>query len=345
MLALAGIACVERGGTDDHAPSRGAAALPDDSVRVATTDGSADGWCSSIPRAANRTLKRVAAASDWFDVYRVDPDVYALVEARQFEEAISYLVIGQTGALLFDTGLGLVPIRPVVESLTSLPVRVLNSHTHFDHVGGNSEFDQVLALDTPYTRANQRVFSHAEIAGEVAPASFCGTAPAGLDTAGFHTRAWSAGRHVADGDTIDLGGRVLEVLHVPGHTPDAVALLDRSHGMLWTGDSYYDAPVWLYVPETDLDAYERSIARLVGLAPSVTRLLTSHNTAVADPARLAEMQSAIRAVREGRVVGEPDGGNRLLFRFDHFAILTSPSVLRGGGRATTGGGSGLTTSP
>jgi glyoxylase-like metal-dependent hydrolase (beta-lactamase superfamily II) len=80
-----------------------------------------------------------------------------------------------------------------------------------------------------------------------------------LDTAKFYTRPWKATRTVADGDTIDLGGRVLRVVAVPGHTPDAVALLDSARGLLWTGDTYYDAPVWLYVPETDLDAYERSI--------------------------------------------------------------------------------------
>jgi glyoxylase-like metal-dependent hydrolase (beta-lactamase superfamily II) len=169
--------------------------------------------------------------------HRAADGVFAIAEPYQFQEVISYLIVGSDRALMFDAGLGLVPIRPVVEQLTKLPVEVLNSHTHFDHVGGNAEFDRIAAMDTPYTRANARGFAHDALAGEVAPNSFCKGPPKGADTAGFRTRPWTKTRSVAGGDRIDLGGRVLEVLHFPGHTPDALALLDRGNGLLWTGDS------------------------------------------------------------------------------------------------------------
>src|SRR5262249_40618986 len=153
--------------------------------------------------------------------------------------------------------------------LTSMPIEVLNSHTHYDHVGGNAEFDRILAMDTPYTRANERGFPHSELAGEVAPESFCHGPPPGADTAAVRTRPWRPARIIADQDTVDLGGRVLEIFHVPGHTPDALALFDRAGGLLFTGDSYYDGAVWLYVPETDLDAYDRSMTRLAALGNAV----------------------------------------------------------------------------
>lgn len=300
-------------------------------------------WCAQLPRPANRALTRVRVPSDWYEVYRVDDGVFALVESQQWQEVISYLVVGKTGALLFDTGLGMSPIRPVVESLTKLPIRVLNSHTHYDHVGGNAEFENVLAVESAYTRQNQLGFPHENLDSEVSPASFCHGPPAGLDTAAFHTRAWKATRRVADGDTLDLGGRVIEILRVPGHTPDALALLDRSNRLLFTGDTYYDAPVWLYVDETDLDAYERSIARLLALSSSVTRLLPAHNTAVAEPVRLAEMQTAIRDVRAGKVQGTPeDSGRQVIFTFPHFSILTTQALLDGKRTDGKAGGSGLT---
>lgn len=50
-------------------------------------------------------------------------------------------------------------------------------------------------------------------------------------------------RQPSDGEIIDLGGRRLEILHVPGHTPDAVALLDAENGLLFTGDTWYDASI------------------------------------------------------------------------------------------------------
>ncbi len=300
-------------------------------------------WCDLLPRPANAALTRLSIRSDWFAAYQVADGVYALAEPYQFQEVISYLIVGSQRALLFDTGLGLVPIRPVVDQLTRLPVEVLNSHTHFDHVGGNEEFDRVLALDTSYTRANARGFSHDELAGEVAGQSFCRGAPEGADTAGYRTRPWTATRRVKGGETIDLGGRALEILHVPGHTPDAIALHDSANGLLWTGDTYYDGAIWLYVPETSLDDYERSIARLAGLAPRLRKLLPAHNTASADPSRLAQVADAIRRVRAGGLKGAEESDQRVSFDFDGFSILTSRPLLAGRKGGQERGGSGLTT--
>jgi glyoxylase-like metal-dependent hydrolase (beta-lactamase superfamily II) len=347
-LLLTACAPDTRAPRDGQAPAAATASPATASPATAATDSAAatePSWCTQVPRPVNQRLRQVDVGSPWFTVYEADRGVYAIVEPRQFQETIAYLIVGAQSALLFDTGLGMVPLRPVVERLTSRPVRVLNSHTHYDHVGGNTEFREVLARDTPYTRRNQAGFPHAEVAGEAAPGSFCGAAPAGLDTATYRTRAWQASRRVGDGDTLNLGGRVLEVLAVPGHTPDATALLDREHGLLFTGDTYYDAHVWLFAPETDLDAYERSIARLVALAPAVRTLLPAHNTAAAQPERLAEMQRAIRDVRAGRVAGRPEMGTGVAFHFPHFAILTSTAILAGQGARDGQGGSGLPTPP
>ena len=125
----------------------------------------------------------------------------------------------------------------------------------------------------------------------------------------FHTRAWKATRTVADLEKIDLGGRVLEVLRVPGHTPDSVALFDRAQGLLWTGDSFYEGTIWLFVPETDLEAYEASMARLAALLPGVKKLLPAHNTASAEPRRIGQVLEAIRQVRAGNPEG-PGGIGR-----------------------------------
>ncbi|HJS58492.1 MAG TPA: MBL fold metallo-hydrolase [Vicinamibacteria bacterium] len=302
-------------------------------------------WCELLPRPANAALERVEVTSDWFEVYRVSEGVFAFVEPLQFQEAISYLILGADRALMFDTGMGLVPLRPVVGRLTKLPVEVLNSHTHFDHVGGNAEFERILALDTAYTRANARGFAHAKVAGEVESSAFCRGAPRALDPASYHTRPWRATRVVADGEKIDLGSRMLEVLHVPGHTPDAIALLDRANGLLWTGDSYYDGTIWLYVPETDLDAYERSMARLATLVPGLRRLLPAHNTASAEPRRILEVKNAIREVRAGNREGKPEEKGRVVFAFDGFSILTSAPLLAGRKAPGTQGGSGLDSPP
>lgn len=309
---------------------------------TATTQIAGARWCDVIPRAGNKTLERVAEASDWFDVYKVAPGVFALAEPRQFQEAISWLIVGRDSALLFDTGIGVAPIRPVVEHLTKLPVEVLNSHTHYDHVGGNHEFETVLAVDDPYTKRNSAGFEHNVLAGEVATTSFCGTPPASLDTASFRTQAWHASRFVRDGEQLSLGGRTLRVLRVPGHTPDALALLDSANGMLWSGDTFYNGPIWLYVPETDLDAYERSMARLSALIPVLKNVYPAHNLAVASPQTLDKARTAIAEVRAHRAQPKSVSDGQATFDFGEFGFLIAEPLLRGQKAPAAQGGSGLT---
>jgi len=298
-------------------------------------------WCDDLPRPAHRSLDRVRVSQDWFEVYRVGDGVFAIAEPYQFQEVISYLIVGWREALLFDTGLGIGRIDAVVRELTDRPVTVLNSHTHFDHVGGNADFPRILAMDTPYTRANAaRGFPHETLAGEVAPDALCRPLPPGVAAADFRTRPYTPSEFIRDGHEIDLGGRRLRVLAVPGHTPDAVALLDSDAGLLFTGDTFYEGPIWLFVPETDWRAYAGSVARLASLVPNLKRLLPAHNSAVSDPKLLLELNYAAVEVRAGRVRGREAKG-RVEFAFGPFSFITSRAALDGAPGPADVGGSGL----
>ena len=98
-------------------------------------------------------------------------------------------------------------IRPVVEQITNLPIIVINSHTHFDHVGGNWEFSNILAIDTSYTKANMDGFQHNRIAQDFTSNSFCIDPPINADLENIYTKQWEASEYIKDGDTIDLGDR------------------------------------------------------------------------------------------------------------------------------------------
>src|ERR1700731_3846299 len=91
-------------------------------------------WCKSLPRAAYSKLERVPTADAWFEVYKIRPGIFAIYEPHQLEEVISYLILGDNKALLFDTGMGISNIQAVVAGLTKLPISVVSSHTHNDHV-------------------------------------------------------------------------------------------------------------------------------------------------------------------------------------------------------------------
>jgi glyoxylase-like metal-dependent hydrolase (beta-lactamase superfamily II) len=126
---------------------------------------------------------------------------------------------------------------------------------------------------------------------------------------------------VQDGDIIDLGIRQLEVLLITGHTDDSIALLDRDAGFLWTGDTLYEGPIWLWAPETDLAAYKASITRLSKLVPQLTTLFPAHNTARADPALITAVEGAFAQVIEGKASSRPTWEGVVTFDFEGFGFL------------------------
>jgi glyoxylase-like metal-dependent hydrolase (beta-lactamase superfamily II) len=282
------------------------------------------GWCRALPRPEYETLARVPTSDSWFEVYRVAPGVFAIYEPHQAEETISYLIVGSKRALLFDTGMGISDLKKVTDRLTRLPIAVLNSHTHDDHVGDNWEFHTIYGMNTDFTRQNARG-SRQDAQAEVAPGQICGSLPQGFDPKTYATRPWKISAYIHDGSRIALGGRTLQVIATPGHTPDAISLLDRANRLLFTGDTYYPATIWLYRPETDLRAYDASIRRLAAFAPQVKLVLGAHNVPVAPPSVLPGLVTAFEQVRTGKVPPTPDSPGKVIYRVGGFSFLMRPT--------------------
>jgi len=277
-------------------------------------------WCRELPRAQYKTLARVPVKSGWFEVYKPADGVFAIYEPHQSEETISYLILGRRSALLFDTGMGIADLRKVTSELTRLPIAVLNSHTHADHVGANWQFETVYGMDTDFTRANARGSRDAAQA-EIAPSEICGQLPPGFDPKTYATRPWKIAAFKHSGDRIDLGGRTLEIIATPGHTPDAICLFDRANGLLFTGDTYYPGQIWLHAPETDLAAYDASIRRLAALAPEVKIVLGAHNAPVSPPSVLPGLVDAFETVRSGKISPVPASPGKVTFASGQFTFL------------------------
>jgi glyoxylase-like metal-dependent hydrolase (beta-lactamase superfamily II) len=289
-------------------------------LSAAQTSAYKPGWCKELPRPEYKSLERVLPSEPWFEIYKVAPGVYAIYEPHQAEETISYLILGAKQAVLFDTGMGIANIRGVVSRLTSHPVVVLNSHTHDDHVGGNWQFNFIYGMDTAFTRANAKG-SHDDAQAEITPDQICGEFPKTFNPKTYVTKPWHISLFVRDGFKINLGGRTLEIIATPGHTPDAISLIDRANGLLFTGDTYYPAPIWLYRPETNLDEYVASVKRLAALAPKVKLVLGAHNVPVAQPDVLPKLVEAIQAVRSGKGEVKAEGTGKAMHTLDGFKFL------------------------
>jgi glyoxylase-like metal-dependent hydrolase (beta-lactamase superfamily II) len=271
-------------------------------------------FCAELPRPAYASLERIPHTSEWFELYRVAPGVTAIYEPFQWQEAISYLIEGSERALLFDTGNGIGDIATLVDSLTNKPVSVLNSHTHYDHVGGNFAFDQIYGMDTDFTRARQLGVSKENMAIEVSAEALCRELPKGVSADNHQGRPFTVTQFIEDGQRIELGDRSLEVLHLPGHTPDSIALYDAENGLMWTGDTFYEGPIWLFAPETDLQAYADSLERLSRYVPQLIALLPAHNTPWVEPDRLLEAQSGFAALLAGKAIAVDQGSGMFEYR-------------------------------
>jgi glyoxylase-like metal-dependent hydrolase (beta-lactamase superfamily II) len=279
-------------------------------------------WCKNQPRAAYKALNRVAVPNqDWFEVYEIKPGVFAIYEPRQFEEVISYLILGSQKALLFDTGMGIASIRKIASQLTSNPVVVLNSHTHPDHIGGNHEFENILAVNTSFTRRNAAGYRNPEMKSWVRTPNICGLLPADFNPENYSIAAFRISRLVSDGETIDLGGRKLQILLTPGHTPDSLCLFDSANKLLFTGDTFYLGPIYLYSRETDLESYQKSVSRLAKLSHRTDLLLPAHNIPVASPSYLQKLSAAVAAMKNGSAKGLRTKEGLMEYSFEKFSLL------------------------
>ncbi len=315
LLALLAGACAE-----GPPPEASAAA---DTETVSNRGADTANWWGALPRPEWAAFPRVPSASDWFEVYEVGPGVLAIHEPGQFEEVNSYLIIGAERALLFDSGLGIGNIRRVVDELTELPVVLLNSHSHYDHIGGNHLFTTIYGPDDPYTAERSAGVEHERVKGMVAPAWIWKPLPPGFDADAYRIEPYEITEFVGEGSVIDLGGRRLEVLMTPGHAPDALCLLLREERLLFTGDTFYPAPLYTHIPGGSFDDYVASAERLAALEPLVDYLFPGHNVGRVASSYLGAMAAAFDTISAGRGEYVETDGNRQ-YAFDGFSIIVAP---------------------
>lgn len=292
------------------------------SERVEGRGSETQSWHANLPRAEWSKYERVLEDTEWFEVYNIRPNVFAIYEPGQFEEVISFLIMGSQRAVLFDTGLGIGDIKSVVMQLTDLPITVINSHAHYDHIGGNYQFKDILCLNTDYGRKRQSGIARKEAAEFIQPA-WLGykDLPADFNRANYAIKPYKTSGPLEDGDVIDLGDRSLKVIHLPGHSPDSLALLDNEEKDLYVGDIFYLAPLYAHLEGSNVTDYEASAKRLAALAPVLDDVMTAHNMPIVSPDYLIKMQDGFKAIKSGDMDFVSTDGARE-YSFGDFSIIT-----------------------
>lgn len=279
-----------------------------------------DNWYDALPRQAWSEFEAVVQSQPWFEVYEVASGVFAIYEPGQFEEVISYLILGSERALLFDTGLGIGNMEQVVSEITPLETIVLNSHTHYDHVGGNHQFGEILGTDSDFSRANAEGRSHEAVAEFVSDGWIWKPLPEEFSAESYASEPFTFTRLVAEGESIDIGGRVLEVILTPGHAPDALCLLDRGNRLLFVGDTFYPASLYAHLHGSNFEEYAESAARLAELESEIDHILPAHNEPLLEAEYLIRFRDAFQGMKDGTASFVLTDGDRE-YTFDGFSIM------------------------
>ncbi|MEO5759666.1 MAG: MBL fold metallo-hydrolase [Mesorhizobium sp.] len=204
----------------------------------------------------------------WFSKSIVDDKTTMLTEpfVHDFVRANIWHLRGRDVDLLVDTGMGICPLAPQIETTAGKPLLVVATHIHLDHVGSLHEFPlragprhsaaQFDTMDEAVTYAY--MFHNLDDAVSELPAP-------GWKASDYVIPPAPLTRTLGDGDTVDLGDRQFRVLHLPGHSPDSIALFDEVDGLFFSGDAIYDS--WLIddLPDSDKSAYCATMQRLLDL--------------------------------------------------------------------------------
>ncbi len=287
-----------------------------------------DEWWHVQPRPGYASLEKVGVFQDWFEVYKLLEGTYAIYEPYQFEEVISYLVLGQERGVLVDSGNGIGDIRAVVQELTDLPVSVLLTHEHYDHVGGAYQFEEVAIRDHP--AAVQRLQAgraNSEARRWVEGNYVWKPLPKGVDPETWSVQPAEPTRLLQDGEIIDLGNRTLEVIAAPGHSPGSACFLDPAYRLLFTGDHFYPGPLYAHAGDVDLDSYLASNDRLAARIAEYDHVLPGHNEPLVAAQVIPRVSQAFRTIFEGGGEFSEDEGLRR-YRFGGFDILIRAESVR-----------------
>ena len=186
-----------------------------------------------------------------------------------------FLLTGSEKALLIDSGRELHTARDIAESLTDLPVMLLNTHADGDHTGSNEQFESF------YMHPDEEAhFRRGGRGGTIIP--------------------------FREGDILDLGGRELRIIDLPGHTPGSIAVLDVGNRVLISGDPVQEhGRIFMFGAHRNMENYIRSLEHLETFTAEFDEIWPSHADIPISPALIRKLHDGARDVLDGKVAGSP----------------------------------------
>ena len=200
-----------------------------------------------------------------------------------------YLLSGNREAVLIDTGMGMIPLKEIAASLTDLPVKVLLTHGHIDHIGGTGAFGEVYLHEEDMDTYWHHDYDCRNLLGtyDIPPLQ-------------------KTLRPVRDGAVLDLGGRTLRVIHTPGHSLGSICVLDQENGWLFTGDTCCKGHVLLHMDySAPVEVYAEAVKLLLEESRNYSITWPAHHDKPLPPGILRQYLEAAQGIIGQTMWGEP----------------------------------------
>ena len=217
---------------------------------------------------------------------------------RTYNESL-YLVEGNDRAVLIDAGTRVPGLDKIVAGITSKPVTMILTHGHGDHVGGVGPFPEVWIgpADEQMLRNSQRRYQ-----GQI--------------------------KHLTDGETIDLGGRKLEVMFTPGHTFGSVTFFDKANHYGFSGDAFGSTNLLVFTYLSNVKASAAKVEKYMK-DNDIRFLYPGHYSGdnLESPKRVTDIKNLcddlLTGKRQGVKSDGNNGGNDMMAEGDGFRLTYS----------------------
>ncbi len=200
------------------------------------------------------------------DVIQMDQNTY------RFEDGFVrfFLLIGEKKAVLIDSGVNSKNAAFLAAGLTDKPIILLNTHGDGDHTSGTGSFKEIYIHPGDYEACNlKNAFPDTTLVP------------------------------VLDGDEIELGGRLLRIIHIPGHTQGSIAILDVTNRALYAGDSVQKGHIYMFGAKRCPEQYEASLDKLIALKDAYDCIYASHDAYMVPVDYAIEVKKAWKLVQNG----------------------------------------------
>lgn len=203
-----------------------------------------------------------------------------------------FILEGNDKALMIDTGVSGNAFE-MAKSVTSKPIKLINTHSDRDHVSDNAKFISCYMHEADVYNYRSQGFNNKIV-------------------------------NVSDGQITDLGDRPVKIIHIPGHTDGSIAILDINNRVLYAGDSVQDSDIFMFGDRRNITEYAKSLNRLLEMSDEFDCIYASHGTLKVGKEKIKQLIDATSEIRAGKATGNPVdmfGNQVMLYKYDFAGLL------------------------